>query len=39
MPKNTFSSFSTFLNSHGILHQSTCPHTLQQIYIIGKKNN
>ena len=31
-------AFSSFLSSHGILHQSTCPHTPQQNGIVERKN-
>jgi len=37
--KEYFSStFSAVLSSHGILHQSTCPHTPQQNGITERKN-
>jgi len=37
--KNTFLfDFSTFLNLHGILCQSSCSHTLQQNDIVERKN-
>jgi len=37
--KEYFSTtFSSFLSSQGILHQSTCPHTPQQNGIAERKN-
>jgi len=37
--KDYFSSaLSSFLSSQGILHQSSCPHTLQQNGIAERKN-